>query len=168
MNGKRAKRQRAVKRDADVEEMRPVVVKFLRGAVDKLRHEYARRLKVIRQNDPEGVAALGEVLTPCQTCAFRKSADFTDGDQGFLQTSTVLVDTLAKGEPFMCHQPKNPGDDDYKPRDFPCIGWLTLQSPIPGLFDVREVLGDEVVNLMVEGSHILNPERRPANSKVPS
>lgn len=164
MSGKQAKRLRASERDIKVSEMKPVVVKFIRDALGKLRREYARRLRIIRRNDPEGVAALGDVLTPCQTCAFRTTADFTDGDDGFLKTSTLLVDALAKGRPFVCHLPKEPGDEDYRPREFPCIGWLTLQSPIPGPFDVRDLLGDKVVDLMVDGSRILNPERHEASA----
>lgn len=162
MNGKKAKRQRTAALLRDVEESKPAVVQFLRGAVDKLRHEYARRLRIIRHNDPAGAAELADVLAPCETCAFRKTADFTDGYDGFLQTSCLLIDALDKGRRFVCHLPKQPGDEDYRPRDFPCIGWLTLQSPIPGPFDVRELLGDLVVDTMVTGSRIMNPERHAA------
>lgn len=159
MNGKKAKRQRTAAMLADVEESKSVVVRFLRDSVNKLRQEYARRLKIIRRHDPDGAAALGDALKPCATCAFRTSADFTDGDDGFLQTSCMLVAALDKGAAFLCHLPKQEGDEDYRPRDYPCIGWLTLQSPIPGPFAVRELLGDVVVDTMVEGSRILNPER---------
>jgi len=165
MSGKQAKRKRTAAMLAEAEAAKPVVVKFIRNAVDKLRQEYARRLRIIRRNNPEGTAALGSALTPCQTCAFRKTADFTDGDDGFLRTSTLLVGALAKGSPFACHLPRQPGDTEYKPRDFPCIGWLTLQSPIPGTFDIRQLLGDQVVDLLVDGSRVLNPERGQA---VPS
>lgn len=166
VSGKQAKRQRAVEREAVNAEMKPIVTKFLRMAVNKLRGEYARRLKIIRQNDPEGVAELGAALTPCETCAFRTSADFTDGYDGFLQTSTLLVEALDEGYAFRCHYPKGPDDSEYRPRAFPCIGWLTLQSPIPGAFDVRELLGAEVVDIMVEGARILNPDH-PANAAKP-
>lgn len=162
MSAKQAKRQRAATRDAETSEHKTVVVKFLRGAADKLRFEYARRLRVLRDRDPVGAQDLGEALTPCQTCAFRKPADFTDGDDGFLQTSCSLVNALDRGAPFMCHNPKQPGDEQYTPRDFPCVGWLTLQSPIPGIFDVRELLGGRVVDLMVEGDRVFNPERHGA------
>jgi hypothetical protein len=104
-------------------------------------------------------AALAEILTPCETCAFRKTADFTDGETGFLQTSCELVAALDKGRRFVCHYPKEPGED-YRPREFPCVGWMALQSPIPGdPLDVRALLGDGVVDTMVEGSRILSPER---------
>lgn len=63
VSGKQAKRLRASERDIEVSEMKPVVVKFIRDALGKLRREYARRLRIIRRNDPEGVAALGDVLT---------------------------------------------------------------------------------------------------------
>jgi len=160
MSGKQAKRQRKAAMQTEVESMKPIVVKFIRGAVDKLRQEYARRLKIIRQNDPEGAAELADALTPCQTCAFSRTADFTDGYDGFLGTSCLLVEAMAEGRPFVCHQPKEPGElGDYLPREFPCIGWLTLQSPTPGPFDVRELLGDETVDTLIEGSRILNPER---------
>jgi hypothetical protein len=159
MSAKQTKRQRAAERDSETAEHMMVVVEFLRGAVDKLRQEYARRLKFLRQRDPGGAQDLGEALTPCQTCAFRKPADFTDGNDGFLQTSCSLVNALDRGAAFMCHNPKQSGDEQYTPRDFPCVGWLTLQSPIPGVFKVRELLGGNVVDLMVEGDRIFNPER---------
>ncbi len=159
MSGKRAKRERTAAMLAEAEEHKLVGVRFLRDAIDKLRGEYARRLRFLRHRDPDAVERLGNALTPCATCAFRKTADFTDGDSGFLQTSCLLVEALDKGSPFLCHLPKQPGDEDYRPRDYPCIGWLTLQSPIPGPFAVRELLGDVVVDTMVEGSRILNPER---------
>lgn len=159
MSGKQAKRRRTEALTADAARSKPIVVEFLRGAVDKLRQEYARRLKFLRQNDPNGVEELGDILTPCETCAFRRTADFTDGYDGFLQTSCLLVEAMDEGQPFFCHLPKEPGDEDYKPREMPCIGWLTLQSPIPGPFSVRELLGDTVVDTMMEGSQILNPER---------
>ena len=61
-----------------------------------------------------------------------------------MQTSCLLVDALAKGAPFLCHLPKQEGDEDYRPRDYPCIGWMTLQSPIPGPFAVRELFPRDV------------------------
>ena len=90
MSGKQAKRRRRDIMVAEVAEAKAVVVPFYRSMIDKLRKEYARRLKVIREHDPEGVAELKEVLTPCATCAFRRPADFTDGEDGFLQTSFSL------------------------------------------------------------------------------
>ena len=156
MSGKVAKRRRQSER-AEIARTMPVVVQFIRGAVDTLRGEYARRLKAIRQNDPKGAAELGGALTPCTTCAFRKTADFTDGDDAFLKTSCSLVAALASDHPFLCHHPKEPGETgDYRPREFPCIGWLTLQSPIPGTFNVRKLLGDRVVDLCVDGNNVFN------------
>ena len=161
MSQKQLRRQRRHALEAEADQARPVVVKFLREAVDKLRREYARRLKAIRTHDPEGVAELKDVLTPCDTCAFRRTADFTDGDNGFLQTSCLLVHALDNGAPFYCHEPKQEGDEDYTPRAMPCIGWLTLQSPIPGEpLQIRGLLGDTVVDTMVEGSKIFSAERR--------
>lgn len=159
MSGKQAKRRRTAVLAAEGEKAKPIVVRFIRDAIDKLRQEYARRLKFIRQTNPEGVAGLGAALTPCETCAFRRTADFTNGPDGFVQTACLLVEAMAEDRPFMCHLPKEPGDEDYRPRQFPCIGWLTLQSPIPGAFDVRELLGDVTVDTLIEGSRILNPER---------
>lgn len=163
MSGKQAKRARK----AEVERLQPVVSSFLRDALDKLRHEYARRSRVIRQADPEGVENLGEVLNSCDTCAFKRSADYTDGYSGFLQTSCMLVHALDTGAPFYCHEPKTEGDEEYRPREispgryWPCIGWLTVNSPKAGEpLNVRELLGDTTVDIMVEGSRILNPERQ--------
>lgn len=166
-----AKRRRRDQLDADTARAKPVVVRFLRDALGKLRQEYARRLKRIRERDPQGVAELGSALTPCDTCAFRHSADFSDGYDGFLQTSTLLVHALETGARFFCHEPKAAGETgDYRIRKFagpdgrehgwPCVGWLTLQSPNGGdPLNIRELLGDTVVDLMVEGSEVLNRDR---------
>lgn len=162
MSGKQAKRRRAVELEVETAKTTPVVVRLIRSSIDRLRHEYARRLRILRERDPEQTAELADAITPCDTCAFRRTADFTDGDIGFLRTSTLLIDALDRGAPFMCHLPKEDDAEDHKPAALPCIGWLALQSPIPGAFSVRELLGDDLVDLMVDGSKALNPERHKA------
>lgn len=154
MSGKKAKQER---REATRE-----VVDWLRPHLNRLRGEFARRLKLQRQDFPK-------MKLPCETCAFRTSADFTDGDDGFIGTTIGVVDALARGEIFYCHQPATPesaaiyGDTKYQPRrneklDMlePCAGWWVLNSTTPEPLNVWDFFGEKTTRLFAGCVAILN------------
>jgi len=150
MSAKTAKRRRQ-QESVEFEEKQRFVVNWVRGHLNKLRREFSRRLKLQRRQFPK-------MKLPCETCAFRTSADFTDGDDGFLRTSLSFVHAMATGAPFYCHEPKKPGDDDqYRPRfneklklSEPCAGWVVLYSTTPETLDIRRFLGNDEVSMMVD------------------
>lgn len=162
MSGKKAKQQRQVVRVRQ-DEATHTVAQMFRNSLNKLRLEYARRFKIARQKFPE------MKMTPCETCAFRTTADFTDGDIGFLETTVGLITALDKGHAFYCHMDADDesrkvyGENKYQPlRDeetgalLPCAGWMLMWANAPEPLDVREHLGDVIVGLAVEGNAIFN------------
>jgi hypothetical protein len=152
MSHKTSKRQRQQDR-ADVARAMPVVVNLIRGHLDKLRSEFARRLKLQRRKFPK-------MQLPCETCAFRKSADFTDGDMGFVQTTVSFVhamDNVDKGAIFYCHERDPSKPEGYRPRlDKPCAAWFVLNSTTPEPLNVRDFLGKEIVDYCADGNRLFN------------
>lgn len=119
---------------------RQVLRRFLLGSLTQMRQEFARRLKVQRQADPD-------LALPCATCAFRSS---TDRDKGFEVTTLSFISALAASKGFFaCHLPKRIGGR-YFPRPDgegfykPCAAWTVLTAE--PCVDIREMLGAELVD----------------------
>lgn len=157
MSGKEAKRQRQEKRAETDRLFGEAAQKWLLPAMTKLRQEFARRLRIQKRKFPK-------MKLPCETCAFRTSADFTDGNSGFVQTALKFVEAQAKGHPFYCHEAEKV-NGEYVVRvnkkiglPEPCAGWIVLNSTTPEPLDIREMLGGWQVDFMLQGAAVFRDE----------
>lgn len=153
MSGKRQKQRRAGQRVETDRLFEEATQKWLLPAMTKLRQEFARRLRIQRRKFPK-------MKLPCETCAFRTSADLTDGHSGFVQTTLKFVEAQAKGQTFFCHEAEKV-NGEYVIRvnkklglPEPCAGWMVLNSTTPEPLDVRKMLGDWQVDFLLQGADV--------------
>lgn len=167
MSGKKAKQERQAMR-ARQDEATHTVAQMFRRSLNKLRQEFARRVRFGREKFP------GMQPGVCETCAFRTTADFTDGEVGFLETTVGLITALDRGTVFYCHEEADAesrkvyGDNKYQPRRdeetgilLPCAGWMFMHANAPEPLNVREHLGDVIVGLAIEGNAVFNEVKKP-------
>lgn len=156
MSNKKAKRQRRVER-ATFEEAANGLVVWLRPMLMKIRQEFARRYKIRAPEWESMEDKLTEKLPrPCETCAVRASADFTDGNGAFIITTLGFIDACAREKGvFLCHEEKQ-GANEYKPAALsdgtalPCIGWMVLKSPMPEPANIGEIVGKRELAFALE------------------
>lgn len=160
MSGKKAKQKRQAERALHDDAVHRMAM-LLRKSMNTLRQEFARRVRFGRAKFPDLQVPV------CETCAFRTNADFTDGEMGFLETTLGLITALDRGTTFYCHMPADDesrakfGENKYQPKKdefgyVPCAGWMYMHAKAPEPLNVREHLGDAMVDMAVEGNRLFN------------
>ena len=157
MSGKKAKSERRAER-ATFEEAAGGLVTWLRPMLMKIRQEFARRYKIrVPEWEAREDRPVAKLPRPCDTCAIRASADFSDGNTGFIFTTLGFIDACAREKGvFLCHEDKQFAANEYSPAalsdgtPLPCIGWMVLKSPMPEPANIEEIVGKVELTLALD------------------